>query len=314
MRFVNVCRFSLYLAAHIFEHRLLDRAHYLEWLLGSLENAKVNSLPIWLFMIKIYWSFLTAYRKFGSRLAEVLLARLLNVEWSSLRVVSTNVERSTSSSKLGLSVDIIYNQLCETVATLVMSNKASLILPDTWHKYSQLLNSLPRVIERSELTSSVEELTRRNLNIISGKYKSNKNKTVRRALVRTLDENGRHLKVEDLAVRILGSATSEPLEAIITILQWATSIYREGEYRVYLAVRLLRIWHRQGHDIDAAVLKFLLHEANECRRRDIYGLIGNLIRSKDFSVERYLRWLISHGFAIEPPGASSMVSREIFLA
>lgn len=264
-------------------------------------------------MIKIYWRFLTAYRKLGSRLAEALLARLLNVNWSSLRVVPTSVERSQPSSKLGLSTGIIYKQLCESVATLVMSNRDSLILPDSWHKYKQLLDLLPKVIERSELTNALEELTQRNLKIISGKDKSNKHKAFRKVIVRELDENGRHFMVEDLAVRILGHITSEPLEAIITVLQWATSIYRDGEYRIYLAVRLLRIWHRKGYDIDAAIMKFLSHGASECKHRDVYSLIGNLIRSKDFSVERYLRWLISHGYATELSGQISTVSIRKFL-
>ena len=314
LRSADVCLTSLYLAAHIFEQRLLDRAHYLDWLLGSLENAKLNSLPIWLFMIKIYWNYLTAYRKSGSRLAEALLAHLLNVEWSSLRIVPSNAERSEPGSKPGLSVGIIFKQLCESVATLIMSSKGSLILPNTWHKYSQFLNSLPEATERSELTIAIEELTWRNHSIVNGKNNPMKNKSFRKDIIRELDENGRHLKIDNLAIRVLSFATSEPQEAIITILKWATSIYREGEHRTYLVVRLLRIWHRQGYDIDAAVLKFILHGTNECNHRDVYKLIGNLIRSKDFSVERYLRWLVSHGYATELPGLISTVSKKKLLA
>ena len=264
---------------------------------------------MWLFMIKIYWRHLTAYRKFGCRLAEALLAHLINADFSSFYAVQSVDKRQQSDGSPGLGLNLIYKQLCESVVTLITSCKGSIILPNTWHKYSQLLASLPQAMGRPELTPAIQELIRRNSSINGGTCSRN-TRTSRRDIIRILDEQGRHLKTEELAVKCFNYAAQDPQRAINTILQWATSIYREGVYRTYLAVRILRIWHRQGLDTDAAIMNFMLHGADRCKRKDIYGLVGNLSRSKDFSVERYLRWLVSHGYTTEMIKPMLKVSHE----
>ena len=297
--FADVCfYYSLYLVAHIFEHRLLDREHYLDWLLSSLENAKLNSLPMWLFMIKIYWAQLTAYRKYASRLAESLLSHLLNKDLLYFIEAQSVDKRHLADGKPGAGLGLIFKQLCESVATLLTSSKESLLLPKTWNDYSQLLASLPRAMQRPDLTPIIQELERRNESINTGTRSRSTRNTPRKDIIRLLEEQSCQLACEELADKCLACTAQTPQLAIDTVLQWATSIYREGEHRIYLAVRILRIWHRQGHDTDAAIMNFILHGADRCccKRRDVYRLVGNLARSKDFSVDRYLRWIVSHGY------------------
>lgn len=64
------------LTARLFFDNLLDQDQHLEWFLSSVEWASLDSLPIWLLMLDIYWDSLVRYRKRGRRLAELLLEKL----------------------------------------------------------------------------------------------------------------------------------------------------------------------------------------------------------------------------------------------
>jgi mediator of RNA polymerase II transcription subunit 12, fungi type len=52
---------------------LLDREHYMDWLVSSLENSPQARLPIWLLITQIYWKDILQSRKFGRRLSTALL-------------------------------------------------------------------------------------------------------------------------------------------------------------------------------------------------------------------------------------------------
>lgn len=70
---------SLRLAAYFHTEYLLDREHYMEWLVSSLENSPQDKLPMWLLITQIYWKDLLKYRKHGRRLSAALLGQLIDV-------------------------------------------------------------------------------------------------------------------------------------------------------------------------------------------------------------------------------------------
>lgn len=81
------------------------------------------------------------------------------------------------------------------------------------------------------------------------------------------------------------------------VLNWTSSLYREGSHRVYLATRLLRRWCHQGVDIDSAILSYFTSIDSNTRidPHNIFRVIAELVRSKTFSVGKYLQWLIATG-------------------
>lgn len=64
------------LATHLYAEQLLDRDHYMEWLVSGLENSTQAKLPMWMLITQIYWKDLLAMRKSGRRLVTALLSHL----------------------------------------------------------------------------------------------------------------------------------------------------------------------------------------------------------------------------------------------
>lgn len=71
------------LATHFHAEHLLDREHYMDWLVTSLENTQQAKLPMWLLVTQIYWKDLLQHRKYGRRLSAALLNHLAEVIRSS---------------------------------------------------------------------------------------------------------------------------------------------------------------------------------------------------------------------------------------
>lgn len=64
---------SIRLATHLYAEHLLDREHYMDWLVSSLENCSQAKLPMCLLIVQIYWKDLLRLRKYGRRLVASLL-------------------------------------------------------------------------------------------------------------------------------------------------------------------------------------------------------------------------------------------------
>ncbi len=69
----------LRLCTHLFSEYLLDRDHYLEWLLSSLENCQLEKLPIWVLILQVYWDDLLQFRRYSRRLTAAILEKLFIV-------------------------------------------------------------------------------------------------------------------------------------------------------------------------------------------------------------------------------------------
>lgn len=70
---------STRLATHLYAEHLLDREHYMEWLVSGLENCSHSKLPMNLLIIQIYWKDLLRLRKYGRRLVAALLSQYTTV-------------------------------------------------------------------------------------------------------------------------------------------------------------------------------------------------------------------------------------------
>ena len=84
---------------------------------------------------------------------------------------------------------------------------------------------------------------------------------------------------------------------IRTVLEWCTSSHRPGVMKIYVATTIFRSWSTFDIDITDTILDFLdtdpLYEVS--RKRLVYHLVSELVRSGHYSVPRYLQWLIARG-------------------
>jgi mediator of RNA polymerase II transcription subunit 12 len=83
----------------------------------------------------------------------------------------------------------------------------------------------------------------------------------------------------------------------VAVMQWASSIYRQGSHRIYLVTRLLRKWDSLGGDIYDGILKYLPMMASDKTQQPalVFRIIAELLRSSTFPLGRYLQWLIATG-------------------
>lgn len=71
--------YSIKLATYFWAEHLLDRDHYMDWLLTSLETTQQDALPTWVLITQIYYRDLLKYRKHGRRLSSALLEHMSQV-------------------------------------------------------------------------------------------------------------------------------------------------------------------------------------------------------------------------------------------
>ncbi|KAI9819203.1 MAG: RNA polymerase II mediator complex subunit [Pycnora praestabilis] len=277
----NKITYVIRLSSHLYSEYLLDQDLYLEWVLASLEGCLLERIPIWLLILQIVWSSLAQSRRHGRRLAEALLSRL--------DTISTCAERD-------LYVPVI-ERLSQLTVLLMDSHSRCFVIPFVWSKYSALLQSCVGSYNPSA-ARIFENLDSRNKRLSSTEHiqKNDKAGFARRRLIGMLDQVDIVTRVDDLSVRCLVVSNDRGV-LTQTLLEWVSSTYREGLFRVFLAVRLIRQWRRLGIDTDQHILDFLSASGKKVglQKQNIFQLLSELICSKHFSVGNYLEWLISSG-------------------
>lgn len=70
---------SLRLVTHLYSENLLDQDHYLDWLVASFRDSDLDTLPMWLLVMRIQQRDILQHRQRGRHLAESLLKHLNKV-------------------------------------------------------------------------------------------------------------------------------------------------------------------------------------------------------------------------------------------
>lgn len=270
--------YTVKLSTALFSEKLLDIEHFLDWIVTCLSEATLDQLPIWIVLAQLYWKPLLAYGKRGNTLAESLLEHLHRVEESGLEV---NAPLRTRLQKL--------------VAVLAVNNRGCLILPRVWLKYKTLLQAPPTA--DTNLLTAMNEVGRRNARLAAplDLSPSRENSPLLK-LYRHLDLVGLDVDVEKLATECSIFVPNPP--ALVTaLLEWASTLYRTGSARIYLAARLIAHTKANGADTDSVILQYLGGAGNVTLRnkQNLYLVIIELVRLESFSVGRYLQWLITSG-------------------
>ena len=71
--------YSLRLATHLLAENLLDRDHYFDWLLNTINQTEPEPLPLYLLIVRSQLEEIGHSRRYGRRLAESLLEQLHKV-------------------------------------------------------------------------------------------------------------------------------------------------------------------------------------------------------------------------------------------
>ncbi|KAF2703949.1 hypothetical protein K504DRAFT_417440 [Pleomassaria siparia CBS 279.74] len=275
--------YALQLVTHLYKEKLLEEDHFLEWVLKNLEICPTERLFLWLLLVSIFWPNLISSRRRSKRLAEALLNQAEKLY---------QLEAESQASPVLVFLE-------ETIIRLLVTNPTALLLPMTWDKHGAVLRTLSQRRSHPQISRIVADLEKRNRRLL--RPSSDASSTTVDApgqVYRLLDslDCSVNVHIDTLSDQCM-ELISDPKSLISTALAWASSMYRDGVYRTYLVTRLLRKWSLLGFDVDDGILSYLTrmsgHASNELRI--VFRIVAELVRSKTFSIGRYLQWLIATG-------------------
>ncbi|KAL6713558.1 RNA polymerase II mediator complex subunit [Lecanora helva] len=275
--------YGLRLACHLYAEQLVDKDHYLKWLILSIEGSDLDHLPAWLLIQRIHQQEILQQRQQGRRLARAIL-RHMYIANSSLACQEL--------------YGPVMRQLIQLSKFIMTAAPACLLLPGTWDKYKSTLWDCAISQESSDLQRCFENLAMRNarIRIDSSQLIQSHNNVIAERLITTLDSLSGKPDYSIVAERCL-QITKDIDMLVGTCVEWSCSPYRYGLFRTYAAARMLRIWHRHGIELQKALLNILASNGKQRNfiRRDLYKLFADLVSSRHFLVGRYLQWLMARG-------------------
>ncbi|TVY92571.1 Mediator of RNA polymerase II transcription subunit, partial [Lachnellula willkommii] len=275
--FKSRINYAIRLAAHFHAEYLLDREHYMDWLVSSLENSPQAKLPLWILITQVYWKDLVKYRKYGRRLAGALLGHVSEL--------TNHPDRDI--------LEPLLDRLQQLLKGLMISDPDSFVSPKLWGKHEHTIRS-SLLSNDTHFLAVFEKISLRNNRLtISG---IEKKPTARQRLIRLLDMNLTDSSMHDFPKRCWQVDENKTM-LLQAVLEWSTSSYRPGSSKIFVAARILRFWSKSGVDVTESILDFLDSDAVRFGRNktSFYHLVSELARSEHFSTPRYLQWLISRG-------------------
>ncbi|TKA23920.1 hypothetical protein B0A50_06425 [Salinomyces thailandicus] len=270
--------YAIKLAAGFYAEHLLDAEHYLDWIVASFHGASMETLPIWIAIVQLHWEDVVRFTRRGRRLVNTILMRLHNI----------GVDGAAMNEALKL-------RLQKLIAILATTNRGCLVIPQTWKKHKPLL--LSAMETQSTSTSIIDNIAKRNERLSQPLSNATVNtKSPLLGLYAALDAVD--LQVDAAALtRECQAAVPEVSSLVPALLDWATSLYRYGSARIYLAARLINNLHDGGDDTDTSVLAYLSATTQRSRAQidNLYLVVAELLRLGGFAVGRYMQWLMSSG-------------------
>ncbi|KAL8675255.1 MAG: hypothetical protein Q9168_000376 [Polycauliona sp. 1 TL-2023] len=269
--------YGLRLATHLFAENLLDRDHYFDWLLTTVSQGNLETLPLYLHIITSHLKELGQYRRYGRRLADSLLEQLHTIE----NKVSPDLYATVKTKILSL-IDLF-----------IVASPASFLMPRRWPRYQSMLES----VIKAPLATLFRHIDERNIRLqFMAGFDTESEANASQTLIKILDSIASGSNISSTA-RTLWEVAPDPELLIRTCLCWSTSIFSASCARVYIAAQLIQSWSGMELDVQTHVLHFLAVDtkAADLENANLYRIIAELIRSGHFSVGRYLNWVIANG-------------------
>jgi mediator of RNA polymerase II transcription subunit 12, fungi type len=270
-----VIRFS----TNLFYEKLLDEEHFLDWLLLSFETSSVEQMPIWMLFLQIYWKDLTSTRKRGKRMAEALLL---------------HIEQASVNNFDGI-LNPVVNKAERYVVRLAIFHPGCLITPKSWSRYRPLLQGLVDKARKPEIKLILSNLIRRNDRLTGLTSDSEEDVPSVVAILDSWTFDSDESAVLEKCIK----AEEDPKNVVYLILQWASSVYRHGKHRIYIAARLLRKLREMNHDIDPPIWNAITNLSQSFTNDEhaLHQVTVELVRTRHFRIGRFLQYLISTGLS-----------------
>ena len=182
---------------------------------------------------------------------------------------------------------------------LLLTSPTCMLLPKSWDRYWPVLQRLASRHPEAHIETITGNLDRRARRLIyTTQQAPGSSRDHRRRVLQILDavELEAPVQIEQLALQCMD--TSSNIRSIVSAaLEWASSLFRNGCHRIYLVTRLIRKWSLLSADTDDAILAYLLAVENKAMvdQRNVFRIVAELIRSRTFSLGKYLQWLIATG-------------------
>ncbi|RSL68518.1 hypothetical protein CEP51_012480 [Fusarium floridanum] len=272
----NRVTYAIRLATNLYSEQLLDRDHYLDWVVSGVENSPQSKIPMWILIAQIYWKDLLRSRKYGRRLVFALL--------SHLHVIHNDPDQDLLVQ--------LSSRLSSLLGSLVRNNPESFIYPSSWPRYRETLQAALGLDHEANQTA-IQVIHSRNSRLLVSSTASPP--AGRNQLVKLLDAA---LKgpVDNLTAKCWATSENKPL-IMKTVVEWATSFHRPGLAKVFVAARLIRQWSQFRVNPTTPILEILDGVAiqDKTRKQLVYHLVTELVRTGHFSVSQYMQWTIARG-------------------
>lgn len=270
--------YAFSLAGRLYSESLLDRDHYLDWIVRSLSSSTLERSPVWLLLVHLHRTDLVKYRKRGGLLARSLLEKLRAATEPGQAALAPLVER-----------------IKRLVRSIIRTNLVSFVMPHAWRKYQGLTEKCLELSTAPDMLL-LEQLSYRNERLITASTLDSSDVRTPRQLVITVLDSARPPFDILLVAQECRSACLDMDILVNIVLEWGTSRFRAGQYGVYLAVGLIATWHNEV-DINLAVIDFLALPRTQifCDTTRLHMLVSEMVRSQVFSLSRYLQWLTARG-------------------
>ncbi|KAK3994970.1 putative mediator of RNA polymerase II transcription [Cladorrhinum sp. PSN332] len=274
--------YSIMLATNLYEHHLLDREHYLEWLVSSFESSNQQRLPMWMLVTEIYWKDILKLRRYGRRLVAALV--------SHHHLVFHHPDKDLLKP--------LPLRLTRMLNALILGSPENFVCPSVWFKYRDTIKTCLPAGDEARLNSFLA-ISSRNEQLVA--YANRSQPATRHILVQLLDRTLQQSIPEELPQQCWNISKDKSALAR-ALLEWCTSLYRPGKTKIYVASRILRHWSTLGLDVTQEILDFL--DTDPCeekeRKDDFYHVVCELVRNDVFLVPRYAQWLIARGGLTNP--------------
>ena len=187
--------------------------------------------------------------------------------------------------------------MIEILRLLLVSAPACLLVPDHWIKHQRMLQDYFQQYDDNPI-SYFDLISKRNVRLAKNHQEQygHRIQSPRQKLITLLDSAADWASLTKSTDDCLKAADDSDL-LVITCLEWASSLYRSGHARIYLAARMLRRWSQRGYELQKPILTFLTNSASLVRvsKDNVYRLLAELVISRHFLVGKYLQWLMARG-------------------
>ncbi len=273
-------QYALRLTTRLYLENLLDRDHYLDWILRSFASADVSHTPFWLMVTHIYKQDLSQYRRRGSRLVQAIIDKYHSLD---------NAQQANLVP--------LRQKLRAAIRELLFARSALFLMPDRWPENIKVVRAcldqtLPTELQLFEGLNRINDRAmghnRADISAI---------RATDQAVVEVLDNVGIPNSLNILEAT-LKSVSSDFSLLMRTCLEWACTRFRWSKSRIYLVTRLVKRWQREGEDVDTAILNFLSAYSEKRTSADdqnLRHLIAQLSRSDCFTLSKYMQWLMVRG-------------------